>query len=144
MAIHRIGPDYQVRVARVGTRFFAARKHGGAAAALRLAKQAEREMLAQQPPLPPRIERPLAHNTSGVNGIRFVQQRLRSGRTTLAVQVSWCAAGKPCGTAYSTKAHGLLGAVELAILARERGTGEPFGLTPRQVLARLRKEPHHG
>lgn len=58
---------------------------------------------------------------------------------TLQVQASWVTDdGRVCSTHYSTKAHGPIGATELAIKAREERGGPPVGLSARQAWARMK------
>lgn len=78
------------------------------------------------------------NNASGINGLRLYMDTSRGQPPTLQVQASWVADGRLCSTHYSTKAHGPIGATELAISAREQRGGPPVGLSARQAWARMK------
>lgn len=78
------------------------------------------------------------NNASGINGLRLYMDRSKRQAPILHVQASWVTEdGRVCSTHYSTKAHGCIGATELAIQAREERGGPPVGLTARQAWARM-------
>ena len=79
------------------------------------------------------------NNASGINGLRLYMDRSKGQPPTLQVQASWVTDdGRVCSTHYSTKAHGPIGATELAIKAREQRGGPPVGLSARQAWARMK------
>lgn len=77
------------------------------------------------------------NNRSGIDGLRLYMDTSKGQAPTLHVQASWTVDGQPCSTHYSTKAHGCIGATELAIKAREQRGGPPVGLSARQAWARM-------
>lgn len=78
------------------------------------------------------------NNRSGINGLRLYMDTSKGQPPTLHVQASWVRDGKVCSTHYSTKAHGCIGATDLAIRAREQRGGPPVGLTARQAWGRMK------
>lgn len=78
-----------------------------------------------------------SNNTSGVIGLRLHLKRPQRGRPTWRVQASWRRRGTLCSTEFSVAAHGPIKATELAIQARERGSGVAVGMTARSAWLRL-------
>ena len=78
------------------------------------------------------------NNRSGINGLRVYMDTSKGAQPTLHVQASWTADGRVCSTHYSTRAHGCIGATELAIKAREQRGGQPVGLSARQAWGRMK------
>ena len=78
------------------------------------------------------------NNSSGIAGLRLYMDTSRGQPPTLQVQSSWVTDGRRCSTHYSTRAHGCIGATEMAIRAREERGGPPVGLTARQAWARMK------
>ncbi len=136
---NRILVGYQVRVPshpRTLTRYFAVRKYGASQARAQ-AYRAERELERQATPRQRGIQ---ANNRSLISGIRVLyREHGASGVPVMHVQASWSRQGRKGSTDFSTEKHGRVGACELAIAARERGSGEPVGLSPRQVWNTLQR-----
>lgn len=148
MPIHRLQfgrtNGFQVRVGP-RSKLFSIRKLGGESQALRLAKQYERALKIEHPS-PSMRGRPGPRanvskiNTSGLVGLRAVHVNYSDfGVPTLCIQASWSKKGHAGSTNISTTKHGVLEAVRLAILARERGAGMIVGLTPRQAWLILKR-----
>lgn len=55
------------------------------------------------------------------------------------IQASWSRKGRAGATDYSTKLHGVLGAVALALQAPAAGSGRAAIHTPRQAWAQIRE-----
>ena len=120
------------------TKFFADGKWGGRDAANVLAKECEATLLSALSKRAKPQPTMLSTNRSGIVGIRPMYGRPKGdGVPVLRIQASW-KVGDRCGsTSFSTDRHGRLGAVALAISAREKGMGQSVGLTPRQAWARM-------
>lgn len=118
--------------------YFSAAKYG-AKHARTLAGHAHTELMAAQP----RREYPArAGNAGGIPGLRLQYQRpqAQDGTPVLYAVASWQGKdGRAVGRKASTDRHGLLGAVERMLKEREKGTGEPLGLTPRKALNRMKR-----
>lgn len=127
---------FQARHANA-SKYFAVAKHGHDSA-YELASRTERRLRREIPRAPRGLQ---ANNRSGVAGIRALYSNTED--PVLYIQASWRRRGKPGSTWFSTEKHGRIGAVELAIAARERGSGKPVGLTPRQVWARIQYSLEH-
>lgn len=127
---------YQARVGSAGvgqSRFFAVRKYGKRQASA-LARQAEAAMREAHTAKTGPRDRPNANNSSGLVGIG-----VRTSGTTgvLFVTVAWREAGRACATSFSTAKLGRVRATELAMRAREVGTGVSYSISARQAWRRL-------
>lgn len=71
-------------------------------------------------------------NTSGVTGLGIVMRP--SGPF---VRASWCVGRNIGRTEFSVRRHGRLGATELAMLAREEGSGTAIGRKPAWVWKQI-------
>lgn len=147
MTIQRISSGstegYQVRVGprhATQTKFFAVRKHGGVRKALAQAKVAEAAMQLHALPTVsrsgPRTQCP-SNNTSGVVGIR-PRYAVFADHPYLYFVASWHVNGQASSTAFSAQKHGLLAALKMAMDRREKATGLPCELTPRQAWQRMK------
>jgi hypothetical protein len=120
---------YQLRINGGGpglSKFFAARKLGGADKALRAARRTAREM--GLPKTRPRggsqPGRLLRTSRTPAAGVRFEWTPF-ARRTVLYVVATWRdRQGRPCSTRFSVDRHGLEGALDLAI-ARRTSCGAP-------------------
>ena len=118
--------------------YFSVAKHGLGTAMLMAAKR-NRELAAKRPL---RLYSARAGNTGGIAGLRLQLQPSQSpeGVPVLYAVATWQSKhGRAVGRKASTQRHGLLGAVERVLKEREKGTGRPLGLTPRQVLNRMKR-----
>ena len=131
----RVGPRHATL-----TKFFASRLHGGEAKALAKARKAEKALQKQFGPKlersGPRLLAP-SNNTSGLVGIR-PSYAVFSDEPYLYFAVSWSEGGRQRCTSYSAQKHGLLGALQMAMDRREKGTGVRSGLTARQAWNRMK------
>ena len=140
---HGSTQGYQVRVGprhAALTKFFAVRKHGGPRKALAAARAAEVELATRTEATSARTgarRQAPANNTSGVVGVR-PRYVVFSDMPYLYFVASWSVGGKPRCTSFSAEKHGLLGALELAMLRREQATGARYDITPRQALNRMK------
>lgn len=114
---------YQLRINGGGpglSKFFAARKLGGAEKALRAARRTAREMGLPKTrkrggSQPGRL---LSTSRTPAAGIRFEWTRFALS-TVLYVVATWRGPkGRPCSTRYSVDRHGVEGALDLAIESR--------------------------
>ena len=119
---------YQALVGAGGpsqTAYFPVSSHG-TDQALALAAAAAAALLAQHPKRP-RLA--LQGNTGGIPGLQLVYMRSRrDDPPILYAQAQWTTAGTGHNRKYSTQKHGNVGAVALALAARERGIGRKTGL----------------
>ena len=117
--------------------YFSAAKYG-AERARTLADFAAVELIAAQP----RRKYPArAGNAGGIPGLRLQYQRpqAQDGTPVLYAVATWQEKGRAMSRKASTERHGMLGAVERMLKEREKGTGEPLGLTPRKALNRMKR-----
>jgi len=144
VAIRRDGvvEGYQLRINGGGagnSRFFAARKLGGADKALRAARRLARELELPKTRKPGgRALGQLQRNSkTPAAGVRFEWQRFAVS-TVLYVVATWSSKqGRPCCTRYSVERHGLQGALELAVAKRVAAGAPKPELSP--LLKALRK-----
>jgi len=76
-------------------------------------------------------------NAGGIPGLQLVA----TGKTpVLQAVATFTVGGRNVKRAYSTQRHGKVGAVALALAAREAGAGVKLGLSPGTVLAILEQQ----
>jgi len=120
---------WQVRLQRRGVKYakyFADRRHGGAARALDAARRWRDALVATlELAEESRVCRRSARNSSGVVGVCRVTVSAANGEKYLFWQASWSSAqgGRRC-VKYSVRRHGDQRAFELAVEARRGGVGE--------------------
>lgn len=110
------------------SRYFGVATHGPRA--LVLAREASDAMNAGAH----REYRASGANRGGIPGLRF--ELMDASVPVMYATATGMNKGTPKAVRYSTRVHGLLGAVAKALVKREQWTG-PTGLTPRQALARM-------
>ena len=132
---------YQARVWRAGvgqSRFFAVKKYGKREA-LALAREAEGAMRRAFASKSAARNIENKNNTSGLVGIGL---RAVGAEGVIYITSSWREDGHARATSYSIARHGRIRATELALRAREAGTGVRYGVTARKawllMSARLR------
>lgn len=105
--------------------YFGVATHG-AEKALALATAAALGMLK-----PPPFRQAQMKNTGGIPGLQLVYypSRREGDPPILYAQATWSRNGTGHSHKYSTQKHGNLGAVELAMAAREKGVGRPVGIS---------------
>lgn len=109
----------------------------GADQALALATAAEAALLALHPKRP-RLA--LQGNTGGIPGLQLVYMRSRrDDPPILYAQAQWTADSTGHNRKYSTQKHGAVGAVALAMAARERGIGQKTGLQAGEAYEVMRR-----
>jgi len=89
--------------------------------------------------LPPAHRPAQQGNAGGIPGLQLVEA---GKRRVLVAVATFSEQGRNARRAYSTQRHGKLGAVTLALAAREAGTGVKLGLSPGAVLAILEQQLH--
>ena len=135
---------YQLRINGGGpglSKFFAARKLGGADKALRAARRAAREMGLPKTRRRGGSEpgRLLITSRTPAAGVRFEWTPFGL-RTVLYVVATWRGRnGRPCSTRFSVDRHGVEGALDLAI-ARRTSCGAP--MPDRAALLKALRKVH--
>ncbi|MBK9363614.1 MAG: hypothetical protein IPM99_22165 [Rubrivivax sp.] len=135
---------YQLRINGGGpglSKFFAARKLGGADKALRAARRTAREMGLPKTRRRGGSEpgRLLSTSRTPAAGVRFEWTPFAL-RTVLYVVATWRGRnGRPCSTRFSVDRHGVEGALDLAI-ARRTSCGAP--MPDRAALLKALRKVH--
>lgn len=120
--------------------YFSVAACGSQMAAHAAAKAKEAEMQSTRPF---RVRSAARENAKGIPGLKL--RLVQHGEETTPVQyaiATWRHKGRNVERKASAEKHGLLGAVELMLKAREKGIGRALGLTPRQALAAMRRVQH--
>lgn len=119
------------------SRYFSIGQHGAESAL----EQAQAAAAAMQRDRPARTYPARGRNAQGVPGLRLEWQPSKApdGLPVLYAVASWQHRGRNRQAKYSTEKHGQLGAVELAAWKRQQGSGQRIGLTPRQLLNRMKR-----